>query len=341
MRLFILSTLMLLALACAVELHALAYSASSVLHLFRSQPVPQQMAVVILFSVPLLLLAVAFLEHQKLRRQRKAADALAEQLRGVTDAAREVSAAQAEIDRAGDHLSRTDPEHRLGDFEKRLGAADEMVLLQQHRNEAADLLPRIAHIRERQLSSREKLGDLIAKRNSIETLLAEVNSSQDDIEQSLSRLEVDKDGDKIAIRLQNFTEFNKRADSRCEELERSLQSLNGLDNELTAMKARATPLMHPETGIRALLQGLQQGRTSLSENLDALEQDEASPLSDRVQQLSDCKAGLEERVSGVLSQLQKLDSIQNDLTALFAKFNRAQRMARELDPRFRVVSQSG
>jgi chromosome segregation ATPase len=203
------------------------------------------------------------------------------------------------------------------------------------------LLPRIAHIRERQLSAREKLGDLIAKRNSLETLLAELNSSQDDIEQSLSRLEVDKDGDKIANRLQSFTEFNKRADSRCEELERSLQSLNGLDNELTAMKARATPLMHPETGIRALLQGLQQGRTSLSENLDALEQDEASPLSDRVQQLSDCKAGLEERVSGVLSQLQKLDSIQNDLTALFAKFNRAQRMARELDPRFRVVSQSG
>jgi hypothetical protein len=100
-----------------------------------------------------------------------------------------------------------------------LSAAEEALDEHQKRDEAADLLATIERVREQQKRLRERLGAVIAKRTSLENVLAELHRFQVEAEQAMAGMEADKGGDTLDMSVRNFLEFAREAHSRCNGIE--------------------------------------------------------------------------------------------------------------------------
>jgi DNA repair exonuclease SbcCD ATPase subunit len=273
------------------------------------------------------------------------------------------------------------------------------------------------------------LGGVIAKRTSLESVLAELHRFQDEAEQAMARMEEDKNGDTLDIRLRRFVEFGRDAHFRCdaieaslhgivqqekefaevkarlaplidvesgvrkrlrllqdlraelagslegverdggiplgdrvkelaesrsaleqriselklrsEEIERALQAMIQQQKEFDAIRARLAPLLDTQNGVRTRLRILQDTRAELVGSLETVERDGGIPLPERVQQLAETRSGLEQRVSALLDQVEKIETVQKEISALFAKLNQANRVSREMDGSIRIVSQTG
>jgi hypothetical protein len=108
-----------------------------------------------------------------------------------------------------------------------------------------------------------------------------------------------------------------------------------------ALQTRVDPLADEETGIVATLKALFTARNDLAATVARLEEDEGISLAERSKHLAETKCQLEERVWSVVAQFSAIDTIQKDITALFAKLNQVQRIPREFDTGGRVVAISG
>jgi hypothetical protein len=128
------------------------------------------------------------------------------------------------------------------------------------------------------------------------------------------------------------------ANLRCEEVERALHGLLQQQQECDVIKARLVPLLDSENGVRPRLRALQETQIELVGSLEAVERDGGIPLGQRVQKLAENKTSLEQRVSALLEQVAKIDTVQKEITAVFAKLNQAHRVSRELESHIRVVS---
>src|SRR5712691_6203185 len=107
---FILVSSALLVFAVAIELLSLEYQPATLVALFSSLPVSQQIAWLIICLVPLSLIAVALLQHCKLIEKRKAADLLETRLRGIRLDVLPLEQDQKDSDHATQYLHRSDPE---------------------------------------------------------------------------------------------------------------------------------------------------------------------------------------------------------------------------------------
>jgi chromosome segregation ATPase len=340
MRAFVFTCSAALVLALGLELLAPGYG-PALLERLLSRPVPQQLPWTVICVVALALLGAALLLSEKLVRQRKATALLETRLRGVRHAVSGLEEAQKDTDAAADYLTRTDPEGAIGALQGRLAKAEQAAQLHQGRNEAGDLLSRVELVRQQQVLVREKLGDVIGKRRSIEALCAELQSSQDEIERTLAVIEEDKNGDTLGERLQKIAEFIAGIGSRFEDIERALQKLLRLKGEFGELQVRLVPLEEKETGVKGVLQSLRDQREQLVAEIDRLDKDEGTNLVARVDQLAQAKKDLEDQVSSLLEQFSRLDGMHKDISGLFAKLNFAQRTPRDLDPGVRIFAKSG
>jgi predicted nucleic acid-binding Zn-ribbon protein len=340
MRAFVFICGAALVLALGLELLAPGYG-PALLERLLSRPVPQQFPWTVICVVALVLLGAALLLSENLVRQRKATALLEMRLRGVRHAVSGLEEAQKDGDAAADYLTRTDPEGAISALQGRLAKAEQAAQLHHGRNEAGDLVSRVELVRQQQVLVREKLGDVIGKRRSIEALFAELQSSQDDIERTLAVIEEDKNGDTLAERLQKIAEFIAGTGSRFEDIERSLQKLLRLKGEFGELQVRLGPLEEKETGVKGVLQSLRDQREQLVADIDRLDKDEGANLATRVDQLAQAKKELEDQVSGLLEQFSRLDGMHKEISGLFAKLNFAQRTPRDLDPGVRIFAKSG
>ncbi len=310
-----------------------------------------------------------------------------------------------------------------------MSAAEEALDEHQKRDEAADLLATIERVREQQKRLRERLGAVIAKRTSLENVLAELHRFQVEAEQAMAGMEADKGGDTLDMSVRNFLEFAREAHSRCNGIEGSLQGILQQEKEFAEVKTRLAPLIDVESGVRKRLRLLHELRSELVGSLEAIERDGGIPLADRVkelaesrsglaeriselkvrceeieqafelmiqqqkefdairtrlapvldaqngvrtrlrilqdtraelvgsletverdggiplpervQQLAETRSGLEQRVSALLDQVEKIETVQKEISALFAKLNQANRVSRDMDGSIRIVSQTG
>jgi hypothetical protein len=107
------------------------------------------------------------------------------------------------------------------------------------------------------------------------------------------------------------------------------------------VKARLAPLMDADNGVRTRLRMLQDTHTELVANLQGVERDGGISLPDRVLHLAETRVGLDQRVSAVLDQVVKIEALQQEISALFARLNQAHRVSRDADSSIRIVSQAG
>jgi hypothetical protein len=273
--------------------------------------------------------------------QRKATEKLEMRLRGVGHAVFGLGEAQKDSDEAAAYLDRTDPEGAISALQGRIAKANEAAELHHARNVALDLNSQVEQLRQQQFLLREKLGDVIAKRRTVETVVTELQTSQDDIERTLAVIEEDKNKDTLAERVQKISEFVAGTGSRFLEIERSLRELLRLKDEFGALQVRLVPLDDKETGVNSVLKAINGTREELAANIDRIDNSEGTSLKAKVDNLGQTNKQLDEQVAGLLAQFSKLDTMHKDICGLFAKLNFAQSVPRGLEQNVRLFSANG
>jgi len=196
-------------------------------------------------------------------------------------------------------------------------------------------------VRRQQQEVKQKLGTAIAKRRSIEASITQLQSSQEEMEQAISVMENNNETEPLERRLQKLSQFVGTANTRCEEVERSVPGLLELEEKFEVLQRRLAPLEQSQTGVNGVLRTLFEARNNLAAAIGDLEQEEGVSLADRIKQLVKARTDLDERVSSIISQFSEIDTIHKDITGLFVKLTQAQRLPREFEGGARVVSITG
>ncbi|HEY7248192.1 MAG TPA: hypothetical protein VH678_30380 [Xanthobacteraceae bacterium] len=338
---FVLLSSGILAFAVTYQLLALQYQPAALAGLFWSLPASQQIAWLVIGLVPISLMLFALAQHCQLIARRKAADVLETRLRGIRLNVLGVEQDQQGLDRATEYLGRSDPEGALSALQARIAGTEQTIQFHQQRNQSGDLIGCVEQVRQQQQEVKQKLGDVIAKRRSIETSVSQLQSSQEEMEKSISVIEQNSDGETLERRLQKLSQFIGTTNTRCEEIESSMPSLLELEEKFEALGRRVSPLEQKESGVNGVLKALSDTRNRLASAIARLEQDEGVGLADRIQQLSKTRHQLEDRVSTVLAQFSEIETIHREITGLFLRLNQAQRLPRDIDAGGRVVSLNG
>ena len=210
----------------------------------------------------------------------------------------------------------------------------------EQRNQVGDLIGCVEQVRQQQQEIRQRLGEVLAKRRSIEASISQLQNAQDEMEPIISVIEQDENGETLERRLQRLSQFVGTMNSRREEVERSMPALLELEEKFDALQRRLAPLEEKETGVVGVLRTLSDARNRLAGTIARLELDEGVSLAERIRRLTETKHELEERVSSVLAQFSEIETIHKDITSLFVKLNQIQR-TRELDAGGRVISING
>jgi hypothetical protein len=191
---FILLSAALLVAAATTVLFYLEFQPAALIELFMALPLQQKVVWLLICLVPLALVAVALLQHFLLMGQRKVADALEARLRGLRKDLRGAEQSQKESDDASRYLQGSDLEDMIGSLQAQVNRTEQAVQQHQQRMQGGNLIGRVEEVCQQQQAARDKLGELIAQRR---VLLAQPQSAQDDVEQTMSAVEQDKHGESI------------------------------------------------------------------------------------------------------------------------------------------------
>jgi uncharacterized coiled-coil DUF342 family protein len=316
----------------------LALQPTTLVALFLSQPVMQQIAWALIGVVPLLLIGVALLQHFRLMEKRKVADALETHLQSIRLGVHNLEEVQTRSELAAEYLDRSDPDAAIGALQTRISGTEEAIQFHRHRNQSSDVIGCLDQLREHQQEIRQKLGDVTAKRRSIEASISQLEDVQDEMEAIVSVIEQDKDGGTLERRLQKLSQFVTLTNTRCADIEQSMHSLLEVEEKFVHLQHRIAPLNEKGTGVVGLLKTLSEMRNHLDATIACLERDEDISLVERIQQLAKTRGELEERVSSVVAQFSEIEAMHKDMSGLFLKLNQVRHMPRELDTGARVIS---
>jgi predicted nucleic acid-binding Zn-ribbon protein len=327
---FVLLSSAFLVFAVTVQLIAFQYQPAALVELFWSLPVSQQIAWVIICLVPLSLIAVVLLQYSRLIEKGKAAEVLETRLRSIRLDVHGLEEEQKNNEQAIQYLHRSDPEGAISALRGRIDGTEQAVQFQQERNQSGDLTGALEQVRQQQQVIRQKLGDVIAKRRSIETSIAQLQTFQDDIDQSISFIEQDKDGETLQRRLQKLSQFIGMTNTRCDEIECSMPGLLELEDKFEALQRRLAPLEQKKTGVIGTLKALSDVRNQIDAAIARLERDdegigledrlgEAQRLSQFIEAASTRCEEIERLMPGLLEMEDKFQALQRRLAPLGQK----------------------
>jgi chromosome segregation ATPase len=304
----------LLALAIAFVLLSSGPYPDALLELFRSQPRPQQIAGIVIAVIALIVLAAAIWSNEQLRRQRDAAEILESRLR--------LEETQRDVDMATHQLGRTVSDSAMRELHERLSRAEnDLNTHLQQRSEVSEFQARVEEIQARQNALKDKLGEAVTKRKSIEQLFVEYQATQQDIERTLSNIERDQQGDTLDARIGSLSQFTKLTESRFRDLEQSSKLLTDLGQEFEALQGRLAPLQADRSGIKAVIHQLIDLEAQLGASIGTLERDGDISLTERIKRITESRQALSQRVSTLAEELSKLDSSHKDINSLFARLS--------------------
>ena len=290
---------------------------------FRTEPLLDKVVWAIVLLVPLVLLPSTVLLWDMLVRQRKAAQALELRMGGVRQSAQDMLRSQADLEGVMNHLARTDPEDAIGAVQQRLTEAERVAQVQQGRNEMLDLQSRIDYLRHQQQALRERLTPVLDKRRSIEQLFAELDSRQSDIDRALAEIASGDDAVALDMSLKTLTDFIKRSQGCCDDIERASKTLIALKDDYAALESRLVPFTAAEGGVQSRVRELTDVRARLAASVDALQQTPDGPLAERVQKFAGDNKKLEEGITHIGAQFSQLASLRENAGRLFANLNSA------------------
>jgi hypothetical protein len=133
MRFVVVAAMLALVIALGVQLALVEAEPIKLVELVLSQSGGQQAAWLVIALVPLVVLFVALLEHEKLRQERKTNNLLGTRLRGVRENLNSLDAGQREGEAALHYLARTEETETINALRERLIAADHLIELQRQR----------------------------------------------------------------------------------------------------------------------------------------------------------------------------------------------------------------
>src|SRR5262245_16742587 len=305
----------------------LKHQSGALIGLFFSLPMPQQIAWVIICLVPLALIGAILLQHSRLIEKRKAADVLETRSRSVRQDTLGLEGEQKATEHAVEYLDRSDPEGAIKAVQARMAATEQTIQFQHERNQSTDLAGCLEQVRQQQQAMRLKLGEVIAKRRSMETSIAQLQSCQDEIDRSISVIEQDKDAETLEHRLQKLSQFVGTIGIRCEEIDRSMPVLIELEEKFQAVQRRLSPLEDKKTGVLAALTALADMRDAIDGKIAGLEQDGDARLEERLTEFQK----LSQFLDTTNNRCEEIDRSMPDLTELEENFEALQRRLTPLE----------
>ena len=279
--------------------------------LFESGSHPIAWMFIIVMS--LIVLGAAIWSNERLQRQDRATRILESRLH--------LEETQRDADRAMSQLGRNIPDAALREIQQRVVRAEKELSAHQHRSEASELQALVDEIRTRQNGLKEKLGEAVTKRKALEQLFADYETTQLEIDRTLSGIEKDSKGDALDVRIGNLSQFTKVTEARLGELDQSKQMLLHLQEEFDVLQAHLVPLKDDRSGVKALIHQLNDISAQLVANIEVMERDGDISLSERVKKIAENRRQLSERVSNLAEELSKLDNSHKDINSLFARLS--------------------
>src|SRR5262249_15181210 len=156
-----------------------------------------------------------------------------------------------------------------------------------------------------QQSLRERVGATIEKRRLIEPLFTELQNSQDDLDRRFAVLKADD----LHDRLQALTDASEKMKARCGQVEESVAAFIALKGEFEGLQTRLAPLDSRETGVRNIINSLQEVRDQLTVSIERLDRDGEATIAGRASEFTETKKALETRVASLIEQFSTLDQV--------------------------------
>jgi len=211
-----------------------------------------------------------------------------------------INALIAELRLSGDHLTRM-----LDELES---SGDEKLSLRVEnlsRNKL-EIEQRVAHV-----------DDSFNILDSIRLDLEELRERRTHLERSLAAIETDSSGASLLDRQNALNEFIVDCRLRLRNLQDFSATLGQFKEELAKSQTDLVPLQGPVYGIEALIGEVNAGHQILSKTLGEIELKGDEKLTSRVEAIATNKTEIDERVSKVFEDFQKLDSMRNNIGEIF------------------------
>ena len=313
----------LLALAAGFVLLTEGRAMAPLFDAFRSQPLLSQGAWVVIAIVAVALAFCVVWLGVVVVRQRRSSRALEARLSGVREGAKGLSHAQAGVDADMHNLARTDPEDMMAALQQRLTEALRFAQVQHSRNEATDLQSRVDALRAQQQALKERLVPVLEKRRAVEQLFMELQGHQNDIDRTLDEIVSGDAAIALDVGLKDMMEFVRRSHGRCDDVERAAKIIAGLKQDYAELATRLIPFAAADTGVASRIKELREARDRLAEEIEFLQRTPEGPLAERVQKFADDKKTLDGRLGELNDEFSRLATLRQDVSGLFAGFNRA------------------
>jgi DNA repair exonuclease SbcCD ATPase subunit len=166
-----------------------------------------------------------------------------------------------------------------------------------------------------------RLDDCFEILNTIRRQFGELEEQRVHLEKALGEVETDGTGRSLADRQTELNEFAAQTRVRVRVLQDTATALSGFRQDIDKSQGALVPLRAPADGVEALIRDLHARRDRLTGTLNEIEVNGDQKLSARVEALYRSKIETEQRITQVVEQFAKLDTIRNEIGGLFAKLN--------------------
>jgi archaellum component FlaC len=153
--------------------------------------------------------------------------------------------------------------------------------------------------------------------DSIRLDFEELRKRQTHLDRSLAAIETDSSGASLVDRQNALNEFIVEYRLRLGNLQDISTTLSQFKEELAKSQTGLLPLQAPVYGIEALIGEVNAGHAILSKTLSEIELKGDERLSSRVEAIAGNKVEIDERISRIFEDFQKLDSMRKNIGEMF------------------------
>ncbi|WP_187437012.1 hypothetical protein [Bradyrhizobium rifense] len=310
---FLVAWAVLLAAIAFLAPQAFGYDITHLPVAFSGLPMPQRIAVGAILVVGLALIGAS---AWRLSRQDRRLDKLRDRLKKTREDVVVAHALQNHLDTTVQHLIESDPREAVSALHDKLGETEQRALLQQGRNQSTDMHDQLAEIRRRQQGLREMVGKVADQRRAVEPVFTEIRDRQNQLERALLDLETDDRKNNLADRLKDIARDVSTLLGRVNAVQDTFATLNQYKEDLAKSHAELVPLRSSDAGINALIGELGLSHDRLAKSVDEIEAGGETPLSARVETLSNNKIEIEQRLARIDDSANILKTIRLDFEEL-------------------------
>jgi chromosome segregation ATPase len=233
-----------------------------------------------------------------------------------------------ELDKSKTQLVRLQaPEDGLAAMIDQLhGRRDELTktLAELETNGDQQLVTRVEALARSKVETERRVANLDECFTILDTIrrsFAELEERRAHLEHALAEVETDPGGRSLADRQNALNEFAAGTRVRVRVLQDSVTALNGFRQEIDKSQAALVPLQSTVDGIEPLIADLHTRRDRLARTIEEIETRGDEKLSARVEEIYRNKIETEQKITAIVGQFARLDTVRKEVNDLFAKLS--------------------